>query len=229
MTRGNRTAMTELRNCSYEDILYEPCDVALFDPPFDEWEKVYNAPKARTYVCFTNFQNRHHVTEHFGDRPKFELIWHFKDGRWVSHNMPRHTHEHILIYGETPYDAYAGPLNESQLAVRKGAGAIGRDKNLGNRMYQPRERKMLNSVIEVPRNVGSTLGVWSKPEKLIVPILQWLTRPKETIWDGFAGSGTFGVCAARLGLNYIGSEIDPTICKAAQRRIQAITTQAKLL
>ncbi len=56
-------------------------DVCLFDPPFNIWKNIDYIPKAKTYVCFTNFQNRHYVDKIFGV-PKFEMIWHFKDGRW---------------------------------------------------------------------------------------------------------------------------------------------------
>lgn len=196
-------------------------DLCLFDPPFDKWKNVDYIPEAKTYVCFTNFQNRHHVDRLFGI-PRFEMIWHFKDGRWVSHKMPRHTHEHILIYGELNNEAYTGEYNVSREPQKKGKGSIGRDKNLGDRIYTPRERKMLNSVIEVPRNVGKKLGVWGKPEKLMMPILEWLITPNTgyRVWDGFMGSGTFGVCTEKLGGNYFGSEINPETFMMAKERME---------
>lgn len=210
-----------IQNKSYDQCLTGSYDVAMFDPPFDIWEDIKWKPEARTYVCFTNFQNRHHVTRLMGDRPKFEMIWHFKDGRWVSHKMPRHTHEHILIYGDLKNEAYTGEATTSQEPMKKGKGSIGRDSNLGDRVYVPRERKMLNSVIEVPRNVGKALGVWGKPEALVMPIMEWLVNPGDSVWDGFAGSGTFGVCAARLGAHYFASEINSKTCETANSRIAA--------
>lgn len=193
-------------------------DLAMFDPPFDKWVDVSVIPKAKTYVCFTNFQNRHHVVNLFGN-PKFEMIWHFMDGRWVSNKMPRHTHEHILIYGELRYDAFTGEPIENRKPIKKGKGSIGKDTNLGERTYHPRERKMLNSVITVPRNVGKELGVWGKPIDLVLPIMEWLTDNGETVWDGFAGSGTFGCVAKALNLEYVGIEIDEDTAKKAQLRI----------
>lgn len=193
-------------------------DLAMYDPPFDIWKDIDWKPNAKTFVCFTNFQNRHYVERLFG-LPKFEMIWFFKDGRWVSHNMPRHTHEHILIYGELRYDAYTGEFNNDLTPKKKGKGSIGRDKNLGDRTYIPKERKMLNSVIEVPRNVGKELGVWGKPVQLVKPIMEWLTKQGERVWDGFAGSGTFGVIAKELNLNYEGFEIDMSNCMKANNRI----------
>lgn len=196
-------------------------DTVLLDPPFDKWKEIKEIPKAKTYVCFTNFQNRHHVQNLLGN-PKFEIIWHFKDGRWVSHKMPRHTHQHILIYGELKNEAYTGDYNENRKPQKKGKGCIGRDKNLGDRVYVPRERKMLNSVIEVPRNVGKTLGVWGKPEALAMPILEWLVSKDDRVWDGFAGSGTFGVCCKKIGAIYYGSEINKETCLKANKRIEEV-------
>lgn len=194
-------------------------DVCIFDPPFQYWKEIDYIPKANTYICFTNFQNRHHVQNLFGV-PKFEMIWHFKDGRWVSHKMPRHTHEHILIYGELKNEAYVGETNQDRKPKKKGKGCIGRDKNLGDRTYFPRERKMLNSVIEVPRNVNKHLGVWAKPMKLCFPIMEWLVSEGDKVWDGFAGSGTFGVCCERLGADYHGSELNKETYIIAKNRIE---------
>lgn len=193
----------------------------MFDPPFHIWEDIKWKPEARTYVCFTNFQNRHHVTKLMGERPRFEMIWYFRDGRWVSHKMPRHTHEHILIYGELNYEAYTGPKIMDRTPVKRSRGGIGTDKNLGPSFYVPRERKLLNSVIEVPRSSKNRLGLWGKPEALVLPIMQWLCNKGDTVWDGFAGSGTFGVCAARVGADYFGAEINRQTCESANRRIEA--------
>ena len=201
-------------------------DVCLFDPPFDQWVNIDYIPKAKTYVCFTNFQNRHYVDNIFGV-PKFEMIWHFKDGRWVNHKMPSHTHEHILIYGELKNEAYTGEYNTDRTPIKKGKGSIGRDKSLGNRIYTPRERKLLNSVIEVPRDVGKALGVWGKPEKLMMPILEWIVSENDNVWDGFMGSGTFGVCVEKLKANYFGSEIDKETFKKAKQRIEQHRAQTR--
>ena len=193
-------------------------DVAIFDPPFNEWKNVDYVPKASTYICFTNFQNRHYVDMLFGI-PRFEMIWYFKNGRWVNHKMPRHTHEHILIYGDLNNEAYTGPYNTNRTSRKRKTGSIGPNK-LSSSIYTPRERKMLNSVIEVPRNGRSTLGLWEKPEKLIMPILEWIVSENDNVWDGFMGSGAFGVCVEKLNANYFGSELDKDTFKKAKLRLK---------
>ena len=87
---------------------------------------------------------------------------------------------------------------------------------------------MLNSVLEVPRNVGKELGVWGKPEGIARPIMEWLCVGGDRVWDGFAGSGTFGVVADELGLKYEGYEIDPENCRKANERISRAKSNLSL-
>jgi hypothetical protein len=189
----------------YRDIPRD-ADIAVYDPPFDIWNDVEIVTDAATTVCFTNHKNRRFVEDKLG-YPKIELIWHFKDGRWVSHKHPRHTHEYIMVYGNLANDCYVGDLVEDRTPVSKGFGCVGRDR-LEKRVYAPRERKMLNSVIEIPRNVGKKMGVWGKPKKLVDQILDWLGYEDAVLWDGFAGSGVFARSAMERGMRYVGCDLE---------------------
>lgn len=54
--------------------------------------------------------------------------------------------------------------------------------------------------------------------------MEWLVEKlpvKSTIIDPFMGSGTTGVASVRLGMNFIGIEIDPGYHAIARRRIDA--------
>ena len=175
-------------------------------------------PDALTYACFTNAKNIQHVFRLFG-APKEMLVWEYGEGQWVSHNRPLRNCEHILIYGQLRNDAYKGEHNTDRTPMKKGKGCIGRDKKLGDRVYTPRPRKMLKSVIHVSRNVGKELGIWSKPYKLAKTLMEYLTNPGERVWDGFAGSGTFGVVAKEMGVIYEGYEINKETCIKTNSRI----------
>lgn len=73
------------------------------------------------------------------------------------------------------------------------------------------------------------------PEKnghpCVKPIQAWtklvaaVTLPGMTVLDPFMGSGTTGVACAKLGLNFIGVEIDEGYFKIAQRRIAEAQAQ----
>ena len=187
------------------------------DPPFDKWNEVKSWPN-KTKVCFTNWQNRAAVEKLFGV-PRCEIVWHFRDGRWVSHNMPRITHETILIYGPTG-SAYVGEMNADRTPRNKGNGCVGRDK-LAERIYTPRERKALNSVLEYPRNVSGEMGCWGKPVALMRDLLAWLDVPE--IADPYAGACSASVAARELGIRVIASERDEETCrKAAHRLTQSV-------
>jgi len=188
---------------------------AILDPPFDKWADAPWFPNATT-VCFTNWQNRGDVEKKYGT-PRCELIWHFKDGRWVSHAMPRITHENILVYGKTG-DCYVGDYNENREPIKKGRGCIGRDK-LGERTYVPRERKALNSVMEFPRNVAGEMGCWGKPVELMERIVEWLAV--DFIADPFMGSASAGVACVRKGVKYLGIERDEQTFETARKRMEA--------
>jgi len=188
-------------------------DVTLYDPPFDEWQNARRLP-SETSFAFTNWQNRTSVERILG-RPRFELVWHFKDGRWVSHTGPRLTHELILLYGET-VEAYLGQPNNGK-PQNKGRGCVGKDK-LPDRVYTPRARKQLNSVLEYPRNVNSGMGCWGKPLKLVSLLLEW--SGGKSVLDPYMGGGTTLVAAKELGLRAVGIEIDEKICEFAANRLR---------
>lgn len=59
-----------------------------------------------------------------------------------------------------------------------------------------------------------------KPESLMDKLIRDFTDPGETILDPFAGSGTTGVAAIRLGRNFIGWERDPKYHAIALRRLK---------
>ena len=55
--------------------------------------------------------------------------------------------------------------------------------------------------------------------------MEWLcsliTRPGGTVLDPFLGSGSTGCAAVRLGLDFIGIELEPHYAALAERRIRA--------
>jgi hypothetical protein len=205
-----------LYNCDSLEIkdVFSSADVLFLDPPFDIWK--YHEPwDFENKVCFTNWQNRSFVESAYG-RPRSELIWHFKDGRWVSHNLPRITHESILVYGKTD-SVYVGELNKDRTPRSKGFGCVGRDR-MAKRIYKPKERKALNSVLEYPRNVSGIMGCWGKPVELIKDLLYWL-KPN-IIADPFAGGCSIAVAARELGIKTVACESDPETCQKAIKRLK---------
>lgn len=63
-----------------------------------------------------------------------------------------------------------------------------------------------------------------KPVALMEGLIRDFTDPGETVLDPFAGSGTTGVAAKRLGRGFIGWEIDEGYHEAASMRLRGTTT-----
>jgi DNA modification methylase len=176
-------------------------DLMILDPPFQDWSKI-NFQLSANIICFCNPKSRHIVEEKFGI-PKTELVWHFADGRWVSNDLPRITHDYIYIYGQ-PKSASVGEYQNTK-AVKKGNGCIGMDK-LGKRIYQPKDQKQLNSVLIYPRNMNNKLGAWSKPYKLIKNLIEWFNPV--SVLDPFMGSGVTAEICRDLSIDFTGIEIN---------------------
>ncbi len=71
---------------------------------------------------------------------------------------------------------------------------------------------------------GSHFAVF--PEKLVEPCILAGCPEGGTVLDPFAGSGTTGVVAKRLGRDFIGVDCNPAYCKLAAERMKALDMQS---
>ena len=90
--------------------------------------------------------------------------------------------------------------------------------------------------LTAPSNIWTDLTIpfWSmpentphptqKPEKLLAKLILASSRKGDTVFDPFAGSGTAGVVAKKLGRNFVMVEIDEEYCLYAQKRLQIAET-----
>lgn len=67
-----------------------------------------------------------------------------------------------------------------------------------------------------------------KPVALLKRLIAWSTKPGDTVFDPFAGSGSTAIACIQLGRNFIGCEIDPEHYATAQKRIAEATAQPML-
>ena len=93
-----------------------------------------------------------------------------------------------------------------------------------------------NFRLTAPSNIWTDLTIpfWSmpentphptqKPEKLLAKIILASSRKGDIVFDPFAGSGTAGVVAKKLGRNFVMLEIDEEYCLYAQKRLQMAET-----
>jgi site-specific DNA-methyltransferase (adenine-specific) len=91
-----------------------------------------------------------------------------------------------------------------------------------------------------PSNIWTDISIpfWSmpentdhptqKPEKLLAKIILASTLPGDLILDPFAGSGTTGVVAKKLGRDSITIESDENYCLLAQKRLELAETDSSI-
>jgi len=60
------------------------------------------------------------------------------------------------------------------------------------------------------------------PAKLLERIIQLSSRPGDTIFDPFLGTGTTAIVAKKLGRHYVGIDIDPKYREIAQAKLDSI-------
>ena len=193
-----------------KDLSTQLIDFVFLDPPFNHWPEIDTSffSGIENKALFMNWQNRTLLEERFGV-PRCEFVWYFQNGgRWVSHSLPRQAHELVWIYGNTG-EAYVGDINGDRTPINKGTGSVG-SYTWDERIYTPRERKMLTTVLEYPRELRNPLGVWRKPEGLVKNILEFCSP--SFVLDPFAGSGSTLVAAKELNMRAIGVEIDRGHC-----------------
>ncbi len=68
-----------------------------------------------------------------------------------------------------------------------------------------------------------------KPLALMEKLVRLFTDPGDTILDPFAGSGTTGVAALRMGRRFVGWERDPKYHAIALKRLTAAREQLELV
>lgn len=97
-----------------------------------------------------------------------------------------------------------------------------------------------NFRLTAPSNIWTDLTIpfWSmpentphptqKPEKLLAKLTLASSRKGDIVFDPFAGSGTAGVVAKKLGRNFVMVEIDEEYCLYAQKRLQMAETDTTI-
>lgn len=151
------------------------------------------------------------------------ITWQREKGRGAKFNWKNGLED---IYFATVSNEYTFNLD----AVKQRKKVLAPYKENGNPKdwQQTNEGKYRNTC---PSNFWDDIAVpyWSmaentahptqKPEKLIAKLVLASSNKNDLVLDIFAGSGTTGVVAKKLGRNYICLEQNPLYCAWAQKRL----------
>jgi len=106
---------------------------------------------------------------------------------------------------------------QPQIGREKGRGKNG---NAESEFSAPDAGRNLRSVWNIATEPFSEAHFAVFPKKLVEPCVKAGSRPGDMVLDPFAGSGTTGVVALRLGRDLIGIELNAEYVEMARRRIE---------
>jgi site-specific DNA-methyltransferase (adenine-specific) len=170
-----------------------------------------------------------------------EWIWHktaCHPGKWP--NRFRDAWERLLQFNlqrrfamyqdavRVPIGEWARPrlanLSDKDRTRRPSVTGSGFGKNVSNWLDpatgQPKGLVYPSNVLHLSSETGNRGHPAAFPVALPEFFIKLFTQPDDTVLDPFAGSGTTGVAAVRLGRSYIGVDTEHLYIELAERRIR---------
>jgi site-specific DNA-methyltransferase (adenine-specific) len=171
-----------------------------------------------TFYLHLDYREAHHckllLDELFG-RDAFlnEIVWAYDYGARAKRRWPA-KHDTILVYVKDPrryhFDGDAVD-REPYMAP----GLVGPEKAARGK----RPSDVWWHTIVSPTGKEKTGYPTQKPEGIVRRMIQASTRPGDWCLDPFAGSGTLGVAARRLGRRFVLVDSNPEAVAVAERRL----------
>jgi site-specific DNA-methyltransferase (adenine-specific) len=208
------------------------------DMPFDEYlgflqDHFREAHRVLTRTGSLYVHLDHHAVHHarilldaiFGpERFLNEIIWAYDFGGRAKDRWPR-KHDNILWYAKS--GGWAFNRADIERIPYMAPGLVGPEKAARGKL--PTDVWWCTIV---PTNSRERTGYpTQKPEKLIERIVRASSNPGDLVVDFFAGSGTTGVVAKRLGRRFLLVDNNPeamTICAARLRALDAPANASRL-
>jgi site-specific DNA-methyltransferase (adenine-specific) len=211
---GRRYATRLVAESSYRDAFDDY--LAFLEPRLRELRRVLSAHG--TLYLHVDYREAHYVKllldEVFG-RGCFlnELIWAYDYGAKPRRRWPQ-KHDTILVYVKDP---------ETYLFD---ADAVDREPYMAPGLVTPEQRErgkrptsvMWHTIVS-PTGREKTGYPTQKPEALVRRFVQASSRPGDLCLDPFAGSGTLGAVAVKLGRRYLLMDESPEAVAVMERRL----------
>jgi DNA modification methylase len=211
---GRRYTTRLLAESSYRDVFDDY--LGFLTPRLEEFWRVLH-PTGTLYLHL-NYLEAHYVKlmldELFG-RESFlnELIWAYDYGAKTKGRWPQ-KHDTILVYVKDPRRYYFD------------SESVDREPYMAPGLVTPakvKRGKLPTSVmwhtIVSPTGREKTGYPTQKPERLVRRFVQASSREGDLVLDPFAGSGTLGAVAGKLGRRYILMDQNPEAIRVMRERL----------
>ncbi len=146
-----------------------------------------------------------------------EIIWAYDYGGRHRDRWPR-KHDNILWYAKS--DRWVFNRDDIDRVPYLAPGLVGPDKAARGKL--PTDVWWMTVV--PTRGRERTGYPTQKPERLLERIIRASSHPGDLVADFFAGSGTTGVAAARLGRRYLLVDDNAEAVRIARRRLQDVSS-----
>lgn len=159
-----------------------------------------------------------------------EIIWHKKNAM-PSSVSDRFTvdYEKVFFFVKEKKYWFEQQIEPNQTKYTKSWGNFKRNKVVGQMADIKMDREDFDKYRTRGRNKRCVWDVMTKPfrqahfavfpEALVEPMIRAGCPVNGIVMDIFAGSGTTGVVAKKLGRNFIGVDLNPAYCDMARKRI----------
>jgi site-specific DNA-methyltransferase (adenine-specific)/adenine-specific DNA-methyltransferase len=151
-----------------------------------------------------------------------EIIWAYKSGG-VSERYFARKHDVIYLYGKCESQRIFNPIKEKSYFSSSKPGF----KDIQNKIFKDDKGwySFVNSrdvwnIDMVGRSSSERINyATQKPEKLLERIIKASSNPDSIVADFFAGSGTTGAVAEKLGRRWIMSDLGKPACMIMRKRL----------
>lgn len=218
-------------------------DAIVTDPPYGETSLIWDTwppgwpaiarrvlkPAGSMWVFGSVRMFLERTAEFAGWKFAQDVVWEKHNGTGLFNDRFRRVHEHALqFYRED--SPWAGVFKDPQFTNdatartmrRKGRPAqwIGAT---GETIYRSEDGgpRLQRSVIYARSEHGHAEHPTQKPVGIVQPLIAYSCPPGGTVLDCFAGSGTTGVVARRLGMNAILIEANEAFVATIHKRIHS--------
>jgi site-specific DNA-methyltransferase (adenine-specific) len=160
------------------------------------------------------------LDEIFGRRSFLnEIIWAYDYGARPRRRWPA-KHDTILVYVKDP-ERYHFDSEEVEREPYMAPGLVGPEKAARGKL----PTDVWWHTIVSPTGAEKTGYPTQKPEGVVRRIVAASSRPGDWCLDFFAGSGTLGAVAARLGRRYVLIDSNPEAVRVMRARLAAVVAE----
>lgn len=214
-------------------------DAIIADPPYEQtslsWDKWVSGwpdafarvlkPTGSMWVFGTMRMFMERRDEFAGWHMAQDIVWEKHNGSGFQADRFRRVHESAVQFYRGDWSSvWKGKVVTMDAKARVVRKKAGRQQHLGalvqdvTYVSEDGGPRIMRSVIYARSQHGHAIHPTQKPEAIIEPLILNACPPGGVVLDPFAGSGTTGIVADRLGRSAILIEVDPGYFRAMQAR-----------